>query len=167
MNSVKTLSWSATLPTEPGHWWHRRAPGAFEHIVFVVEQLDHSLAVEERGRERDFYNAVAEYGGQWLRAVPFAVPGPPPSAPDTAAPALFKVGDILRYGEGATALMEVEAISVSHGGSSARYYGRQFFGGAVAAYHGQVKPSTDDEQQRFRAASPRGRESGSRPGGDS
>jgi len=76
------LSWEATPPTETGHWWHRRGPGAHEHIVHVIMQLDHSLAVEERGRDRDFYTPVTEYGGEWLRAVPFvAAPPPPPAEP--------------------------------------------------------------------------------------
>lgn len=50
--------------------------------------------------------------------------------PDTPK---FKVGDILRYDDGSTALFRVESISPKHGGTD-RYYGRQCFGGTVGAY---------------------------------
>lgn len=50
---------------------------------------------------------------------------------------LFKIGDILRYGDGSTALMRVTYVSVGHGGAKARYYGQQCMGGSCGAYHEQ------------------------------
>lgn len=51
------------------------------------------------------------------------------------ASVLFKVGDILRYGSGPTALFKVTFVSVGHGGSVARYYGQHCMGGSHGAYH--------------------------------
>jgi hypothetical protein len=48
-------------------------------------------------------------------------------------PPKFKVGDILRYDSGPTALMVVTYISENHGGSH-RYYGQQCYGGGCGAY---------------------------------
>lgn len=52
---------------------------------------------------------------------------------------MFKIGDILRYGSGCTALMQVNYVSEGHGGSVARYYGAQCMGGSVGAYHEKVE----------------------------
>ncbi len=47
----------------------------------------------------------------------------------------FKVGNIIRYGSGETALMRVEMVREHHGGyGQHRYYGEQFYGGKVGAY---------------------------------
>lgn len=49
---------------------------------------------------------------------------------------LLCVGDLVRYGDGVTALMVIESISKNHGGEGwHRYYGKQFFGGGVGVYH--------------------------------
>lgn len=58
---------------------------------------------------------------------------------------IFKVGDILRYAEGPTALMRVTYVRVGHGGSKARYYGQQCMGGSCGAYHEQVTVATDED----------------------
>jgi len=53
----------------------------------------------------------------------------------------FSVGDILRYGEGSTALLRVAYISPKHG-DQPRYYGQQCMGGSCAAYEGQCNKAT-------------------------
>ena len=64
---------------------------------------------------------------------------------------LFKVGDILRYSDGPTALMRVTYISRHHGGSEARYYSQQCMGGSCGAYHQQVQlASAEDRKTWFR-----------------
>lgn len=62
---------------------------------------------------------------------------------------IFKVGDILRYGEGSTALMRVTYVSVGHGGSKARYYGQQCMGGFCGAYHDQVSLAAPDDRKTW------------------
>ena len=55
------------------------------------------------------------------------------------------IGDIIRYGTGPTALMLVTSVSEKHGGIEDRYYGDQFYGGAIGVYESNVKrPSTED-----------------------
>jgi hypothetical protein len=83
----------------------------------------------------------------------------------------FEAGQIIRYGEGTTALMRVTEISPNHGGFGPRYYGRQFFGGAVGAYETDCTTATANEEQRYldceRRESHSGGESGSAGGGES
>lgn len=43
----------------------------------------------------------------------------------------FKIGDVVRYNSGPTALMRIDSISV---GERTRYYGTQYYGAAVGAY---------------------------------
>ena len=66
-----------------------------------------------------------------------------------------KIGNMLRYGSGETALMIVTHVSEGHGGALARYYGRQCMGGAVGAYHDQCTPATHADQAVWSAHSRR------------
>lgn len=60
--------------------------------------------------------------------------------------AKFKVGDVVRYGCGCTALMRIDHISENHGGH-ARYYGEHCMGGPHGAYAMDcVAPSDTDMQ---------------------
>jgi hypothetical protein len=62
------------------------------------------------------------------------------------APVPLKVGDVIRYLDGPTALMRVERISRNHGGPNVdRYYGIQHFGGGVGAYADSCRCATADE----------------------
>lgn len=63
----------------------------------------------------------------------------------------FKVGDILRYDKGSTALMKVTSISPDHGRvGSHRYYGVQFYGSAIGAYEIDCSLATKEETKRFK-----------------
>lgn len=62
---------------------------------------------------------------------------------------LFKIGDILRYGSGSSALMRVSYVSVGHGGSPARYYGQHCLGGSHGAYHENVKAATEEDRRTW------------------
>lgn len=62
---------------------------------------------------------------------------------------LFKIGQILRYGEGETALMRVTYISRNHGGSPARYYGQQCMGGSCGAYHENVELADAKDRKKW------------------
>lgn len=63
----------------------------------------------------------------------------------------FKVGEIVRYGHGPTAIMRIDSISVDHGGPGwTRYYGTQHFGGAVGAYEEWIaRKATPEEIEAF------------------
>jgi len=63
----------------------------------------------------------------------------------------WKVGDIVRYDYGPSALMRVERVREmgnDHRGisCSVRYYGRQFFGGVMGCYHGQILGDAKPEE---------------------
>jgi hypothetical protein len=75
----------------------------------------------------------------------------------TKAKAKFKVGDIVRYSDGATGLMKIEAISLDHGSAgTVRYYGDQFYGvGAVAAYENECKPASKADLNTWENAHPK------------
>lgn len=63
----------------------------------------------------------------------------------------YKVGDIVRYGDGSTALMKIEHISENHGGKDQhRYYGRQFFGSPMGAYKSDCSDATEKEILAYR-----------------
>jgi hypothetical protein len=48
----------------------------------------------------------------------------------------YTIGSIVRYANGPTALMKITGVSYNHGGRGVhRYYGTQFFGGIIGAYH--------------------------------
>ena len=64
------------------------------------------------------------------------------------------IGDMLRYGEGETALMVVKHVSPGHGGALARYYGRQCMGGSVGAYHDQCTPATHADRDTWSEHNP-------------
>lgn len=58
---------------------------------------------------------------------------------------IYKVGDLIRYDDGETALMEVGLVQPGHGGAVAYYHGKQCMGGTVAAYHQACEaPSAKD-----------------------
>lgn len=59
---------------------------------------------------------------------------------------LFKPGDLLRYADGETALMEVINIQPGHGGSIAYYGGIQCMGGYVHAYHEKCHPASAQDR---------------------
>lgn len=71
--------------------------------------------------------------------------------PDTPK---FKVGDILRYDDGSTALFRVESISPKHGGLEDRYYGRQCFGGSVGAYASDCLPASEADLKKWAECNP-------------
>jgi hypothetical protein len=48
---------------------------------------------------------------------------------------LFAVGDIIRYGTGSTALMQITDVLEAYGGAPARYHGIQCFGNTIGVYH--------------------------------
>lgn len=57
----------------------------------------------------------------------------------------FKIGEMVRYGGGSTALMRI--ATVSEAGGLVRYYGEQYFGGSVGAYEADCTvPSVEDFQ---------------------
>ncbi len=66
---------------------------------------------------------------------------------------MFKVGDILRYGSGSTALMQVTYISVCHGGSVARYYGTQCMGGKCGNYHEKSQLASEEDLKMWEECS--------------
>jgi hypothetical protein len=61
----------------------------------------------------------------------------------------YKIGQIVRYAEGPTALMRIESVSLKHGGTKDRYYGVQFYGGSEGRYEDQLMPATQREIERF------------------
>jgi hypothetical protein len=61
----------------------------------------------------------------------------------------YKIGQIVRCGQGSTNLMRVESVSRKHGGTHDRYYGVQFYGGTVGAYEPDIRPATDSEIMLF------------------
>lgn len=61
----------------------------------------------------------------------------------------FKIGEIVRYDRGSTALMKITSVSPNHGGL-VRYYGLQFYGDAMGAYENDCRSATLEEIQRFK-----------------
>lgn len=57
----------------------------------------------------------------------------------------FSLGDIVRYGEGCTALMRIDHISPKHGGDVDRFYGQQCMGGVCGAYEDRCRPATQED----------------------
>jgi hypothetical protein len=48
----------------------------------------------------------------------------------------FKIGSVVRYASGITALMKIERVDYDvDGEGNHHYYGQQFYGGAMGAYH--------------------------------
>jgi hypothetical protein len=58
---------------------------------------------------------------------------------------LYKVGDIIRYDHGPTALMKITTLRAPYGGSIARYWGVQCMGGIAGAYHEKIRATTEDD----------------------
>lgn len=65
----------------------------------------------------------------------------------------FKVGDIIRYAYGPTALMRVAHVSESHG-MDHRYYGDSFHGSPIGAYESDVRPASGQDLQTWAHAFP-------------
>lgn len=61
-----------------------------------------------------------------------------------AKPAKFKAGDVIRYADGSTALMEVKSAYRCAG--DWRYCGTQFYGAPVCAYEIHCTPVTEEEK---------------------
>ncbi len=65
------------------------------------------------------------------------------ATPPTPNAAKFKLGDIIRYTTGSTALMRVEHVSLNHGGIGwTMYHGKQCMGGSVGAYERDCAAAT-------------------------
>lgn len=55
----------------------------------------------------------------------------------------FKIGDLVRYGYGSTALMRITTVTGS--GARLRYYGEQYFGASVGVYEADCTvPTLED-----------------------
>ena len=62
----------------------------------------------------------------------------------------YKVDEIVRYSDGPTALMRIDNVSKDHGGmGSHRYYGAQFYGGAIGAYESDITHATKAEVEKW------------------
>lgn len=68
-----------------------------------------------------------------------------------------KVGDIIRYGGGSTALMQIEYISKNHGGYGDRFYGLHCLGGAHGAYASQCSEATAADIAQWQASAVSGK----------
>lgn len=64
---------------------------------------------------------------------------------------MFKTGEILRYDDGPTALMEVTYVSKRHDGHNDRYYGVQCMGGYVGRYEDQVQRASKADLKTWKA----------------
>lgn len=61
----------------------------------------------------------------------------------------FKIGEIVRYSGGPTALMRITSISKNHGGFEDRYYGVQFYGDSMGEYESRLSSATPEEIKKF------------------
>lgn len=61
----------------------------------------------------------------------------------------FKIGQVVRYGSGPTALFRIESISEKHGGTMDRYYGVQYYGGSEGRYEDQLWEATAKDIEKF------------------
>ena len=58
----------------------------------------------------------------------------------------FKIGQIVRYDEGSTALMRIKAVSINHGvEGDNRYFGRQCMGGGMARYEDDISEASQED----------------------
>jgi hypothetical protein len=82
-------------------------------------------------------------------------------ADDDLKPAVFAVGDVVRYNDGPTALMLITNVHEHYGGGKqARYYGDQFYGMAMGAYHQDCQMlSQQDRENIAQWAAENGRDS--------
>lgn len=62
----------------------------------------------------------------------------------------FKIGEIVRYDNGSTALMKIESVIDNGSHLGPRYYGSQFYGHAVGAYENELKIATSNEIVKFK-----------------
>lgn len=68
---------------------------------------------------------------------------------------MFKVGDIIRYGRGETALMKITEESPNHGGPGLhRYYGLQYYGGPMGAWLKDCSAATERDLELWRREHP-------------
>jgi len=59
------------------------------------------------------------------------------------ANSIYKIGDIVRYDHGQTALMKIKEISHDHGQiGQTRYYGKSFYGSAMGVYWNDCSPAS-------------------------
>lgn len=63
----------------------------------------------------------------------------------------YKIGQVVRYDKGATALFKIDHISKRHGGPLDRYYGRQFYGSPMGAYEDVISPASESEIKEYEA----------------
>lgn len=63
---------------------------------------------------------------------------------------VHRVGTILRYSHGETALMQVNTIREGHGGSIARYWGPHCMGGTYGAYHEDCVVATPEDIETWK-----------------
>lgn len=62
----------------------------------------------------------------------------------------FKIGAIVRYSDGITALMKIETVAYDEDGEgNHHYYGRQFYGASMGAYHYDMLAATQAEVHRW------------------
>ena len=61
---------------------------------------------------------------------------------------LFKVGDVLRYSDGGTALFIVSSVRPDHGGQP-RYYGFQYYGSSMGQYHSQCQAAGEVDMETW------------------
>ena len=67
-------------------------------------------------------------------------------------PPLFEKGNVVRYAEGPTALMQITDVLPGHTGSIARYYGNHCLGDhAVGAYHENITHPTKEDLEMWNA----------------
>lgn len=62
----------------------------------------------------------------------------------------MKVGDVVRYDAGPTALMQIEYVSPNHGGFGDRFFGLQCMGGSCGAYASSCSPATEKDMATWR-----------------
>jgi hypothetical protein len=63
----------------------------------------------------------------------------------------FRVGSVVRYAYGETALMKITAVYEDHGRDGDTYYaGTQFYGGGVCAWHEDCDPLSEEDKRRWK-----------------
>lgn len=61
----------------------------------------------------------------------------------------MKVGDIVRYATGPTALMKITHVSRKHDGVTDRFFGWQCLGGLIGAYADECSPINPNDQREW------------------
>lgn len=65
----------------------------------------------------------------------------------------FKIGDIVRYGNGKSALMKITHVSTKHNGLTDRYYGVDCYGNTIGVYSCDLSPLGVGDRQTWYDAS--------------